>query len=99
MNLTGRISEAFSSPPETVESFEHLKNIREMTVYKGLKNLGVGRVGTLPYGAGTIVEINGRHFYADSHTPFNGEGVRLAPKGVFAHDKHPTWPITVKNSD
>jgi hypothetical protein len=94
MRLTERINNAFNSPPKVIEKFEQLKNIREMDVYKDGIKIGRGLVGTLPYGAGSIIKMQGKEYNADSHHPFNGAGVSIT-----RHNWPVIWPIKAEFTD
>ena len=79
MNLMERINDAFNSPPKEIGGFDELKNIRKMDVYKDGFLVGRGLVGTLPYGAGSIIQMEGgKEYNADSRHPFNGSGVCIS---------------------
>jgi len=96
MNLTNRIVEAGNSPDITVNSFEELKNIREMDVYLNGRKIGVGAVGTLPYGVGHLIKMNNKIMISDAHWPFNGSGVVLEPRKRF---QEASFPITASYMD
>lgn len=98
-SLVEKIVDAINSQPRNISSFEELKNIRTMKVWKDGKLLGEGEVGTLPYGAGSVVRINGKVFFADGHTPFDSEGVNLCRSTTFRHDAEVQFPLTVEYSD
>ena len=90
-----RINAAFNSPPKQIAKFDELKNIREMDVYKDGFLVGKGLVGTLPYGSGSIIQMEGgEEFNADARHPFNGSGVCISrlPWPV-------VWPRVVKFMD
>ena len=89
-----RINAAFSSPPKEIGGFNELKNIRRMDVYKGGFLVGKGLVGTLPYGAGSVIQMDGKEFNADAHHPFNGYGVCIS-----RHEWPVVWPIVVEFMD
>ena len=94
MSLLEGINWAFNSPPQEIGKFGDLKNIREMDVYKDGYLVGKGLVGTLPYGAGSVILMDGKEFNADSRHPFNGSGVCISrlPWPV-------VWPRVVKFTD
>ena len=95
MNLLERINDAFNSPPQEIGGFEELKNIRVMDVYKDGFLVGKGKVGTLPYGSGSIIQMEGgEEFNADAHHPFNGFGVCIS-----RHEWPVVWPIKVEFMD
>ena len=90
------INWAFNSPPQSLGGFDELKNIRLMDVYRDGYLVGKGKVGTLPYGAGSIIQMveDGKEFNAASRHPFNGSGVCISrlPWPV-------VWPRVVKFTD
>ena len=90
-----RINAAFSSPPKEIGGFNELGNIRQMDVYRDGYLVGRGLVGTLPYGAGSVIQMeDGKEFNADSRHPFNGSGVCISrlPWPV-------VWPRVVRFMD
>ena len=90
-----RINAAFQSPPKSLGGFDELKNIRQMDVYRDGYLVGRGLVGTLPYGAGSIIQMeDGKEFNADAHHPFNGFGVCIS-----RHEWPVVWPIKVEFTD
>jgi len=96
MSLLEKINDAFNSPPKSLGEFSELKNIREMDVYKDGFLVGRGLVGTLPYGAGSIIQMveDLNEFNADAHHPFNGWGVCIS-----RFDWPVVWPIKVEFTD
>ena len=91
-----RINAAFNSPPQKVNGFNNLKNIRQMDVYRDGYLVGKGKVGTLPYGAGSIIQMveDGKEYNADAHRPFGYGGVCISRL-----DWPVVWPIKVEFTD
>ncbi len=96
MSLLEGINDAFNSPPQSLGGFDELKNIRVMDVYKDGYLVGRGLVGTLPYGAGSIIRMveDGKEFNADAHHPFGYGGVCISRL-----DWPVVWPIKVEFTD
>ena len=89
-----RINAAFNSPPQEIGGFGELKNIRKMDVYRDGVLVGKGKVGTLPYGAGSIIQIKNKEYNADAHRPFGYGGVCISRL-----DWPVVWPIKVEFTD
>ncbi|KKN35556.1 hypothetical protein LCGC14_0782470 [marine sediment metagenome] len=91
-----RINGAFNSPPQEIKTFDELKNIRKMDVYKDGFFVGKGLVGTLPYGSGSIIQMidDGREHNADAHRPFGYGGVCISRL-----EWPVVWPIEVRFTD
>ncbi len=90
-----KINDAFNSPPKSLGGFNELKNVREMDVYKDGFLVGKGKVGTLPYGSGSIIQMEGgKEYNADAHRPFSYGGVCISRL-----DWPVVWPIVVEFSD